>query len=71
MFRYISVCFITLACWSFSRTLGDNLAQYSLAGDLTTAERFIAPMWGFTIASMIMLVVLATMVIHDLRKLER
>ena len=51
--------------------MSDNLVAYSELGDLTTAERFLAPMWGFTIAAMVMLVVLATMAIHDLRKLER
>jgi hypothetical protein len=69
MFRYLSVCFITYFCWSFSKTTGDNLVKYSEAGDLATAERFIVPMWSFTIATMVMVIVLAIMVIRDLRKL--
>jgi len=69
MFRYLSVCFITYVCWSFSKSMGDNLVKYSQAGDLDTAERFIVPMWSFTAATAVMLIVLAIMAIRDLRRL--
>jgi hypothetical protein len=71
MIRYLFVGFITFACWSFSRTMGDNLAKYSQAGDLETAERFITPMWLFTTATALMLIVLVIMALRDLRKLDR
>lgn len=49
--------------------MGDNLVKYSEAGDLDTAERFIVPMWSFTAATALMLIILAIMAIRDLRKL--
>jgi hypothetical protein len=59
------VAFFTYSLAELMRT---NLLNYTELGDLATAEKFIAPMWLFTLSYAVMLVVLALMVFFDLRR---
>lgn len=68
MIKYITAGTIAFFLWCLATLLGNAIRQLSELGNLAEAEQLILPMWLFTIAYAIMLIVMLAWLFQDLRE---